>query len=94
MVNLQVLSESGASPRIQKDARTVLSLLQKGRHWVLCCLLMSNVVVNETLPIFLDEIMPGGGFLAVASSSVLIVIFGGEHKPLKPRAPAVRSKLN
>lgn len=43
-----VLSSSG-SEREQKDALQVLTLLNRGRHWVLVCLLLSNVVVNESL---------------------------------------------
>ena len=48
MVNLQVMSTSG-SEREKKDAIKVLRLLERGRHWVLVCLLLSNVVVNESL---------------------------------------------
>lgn len=48
MINLQVLSSSG-SERERKDALKVLHLLEDRRHWVLVCLLLSNVVVNESL---------------------------------------------
>lgn len=47
-VNLKVLAASG-SPQDRADARRVLSLLSHGRHFVLVCLLLSNVIVNETL---------------------------------------------
>ncbi|GAA5868742.1 hypothetical protein JCM1840_004378 [Sporobolomyces johnsonii] len=73
--NLQVLAASGP-PQDRQDARKVLSLLSHGRHFVLVCLLLSNVIVNETLPVFLDSITGGSGFIAVAVSSALIVIFG------------------
>ncbi|GAA6016941.1 hypothetical protein JCM10207_007855 [Rhodosporidiobolus poonsookiae] len=73
--NLQVLALSGP-PAAQRDARRVLALLAHGRHFVLCTLLLSNVVVNETLPVFLDSLTGGGGLLAVIISSALIVIFG------------------
>ncbi|KDN42403.1 DUF21-domain-containing protein [Tilletiaria anomala UBC 951] len=73
MVNLQVLSTSG-TPDEQNHARKVLNLLEKGRHWVLVVLLLGNVIVNETLPIFLSDF--GGGIAAVLSSTLLIVIFG------------------
>ena len=43
-----VLAASGP-PRDRKDAQRVLSLLSHGRHFVLVCLLLSNVIVNETL---------------------------------------------
>ncbi|KAI5840623.1 hypothetical protein BZA05DRAFT_345251, partial [Tricharina praecox] len=46
-----------------------------GKHWVLVTLLLSNVITNETLPIVLDRSL-GGGWPAVLSSTVLIVIFG------------------
>ncbi|BGP56244.1 cell agglutination protein Mam3 [Rhodotorula sphaerocarpa] len=74
LVNLQVLSTSGDEQE-QKDASKVMRLLERGRHWVLVVLLLSNVVVNESLPIFLDSIL-GGGLGAVILSTTLIVIFG------------------
>ncbi|GAA5837709.1 hypothetical protein JCM9279_006840 [Rhodotorula babjevae] len=74
-MNLQVLAASGP-PRDRADAQKVLSLLSYGRHFVLVCLLLSNVVVNETLPVFLDSLTGGGGVLAVVISSAAIVIFG------------------
>ncbi|KAE8218568.1 hypothetical protein CF319_g7578 [Tilletia indica] len=72
-INLQVLSTSGTAKE-QKNALKVLRLLEKGRHWVLVVLLLGNVIVNETLPVFLSDF--GGGIAAVLSSTVLIVIFG------------------
>lgn len=73
MVNLQVLSSSGNAEE-RRNANTVLRLLERGRHWVLVVLLLGNVIVNETLPIFLSEF--GSGLSAVIVSTVLIVIFG------------------
>lgn len=73
MVNLQVLASSG-SDKERKHATKVLKLLEKGRHWVLVVLLLGNVIVNETLPVFLSDF--GGGLAAVLSSTLLIVIFG------------------
>ncbi|KWU46184.1 hypothetical protein RHOSPDRAFT_8715, partial [Rhodotorula sp. JG-1b] len=70
-----VLAASGP-PRDRKDAQRVLSLLSHGRHFVLVCLLLSNVIVNETLPVFLDSLTGGGGLIAVLISSASIVIFG------------------
>lgn len=43
-----VLSTSGDEQE-QKDASKVMRLLERGRHWVLVVLLLSNVVVNESL---------------------------------------------
>ncbi|KAK4162871.1 putative transporter [Cladorrhinum sp. PSN259] len=59
----------------QRNAKRVYNLLQRGKHWVLVTLLLSNVIVNETLPVVLDRCL-GGGIAAVVGSTVLIVIFG------------------
>ncbi|KAF2791446.1 DUF21-domain-containing protein [Melanomma pulvis-pyrius CBS 109.77] len=73
-IYLQVLAASGEGTE-RKNAAKVLKLLKKGKHWVLVTLLLSNVITNETLPIVLDRSL-GGGWPAVLSSTVLIVIFG------------------
>lgn len=72
--NLQVMVQSGSESE-KENAKRVLGLLNKGKYWVLVTLLLSNVIVNETLPIVLDSIL-GGGWLAVLLSTALIVIFG------------------
>ncbi|TVY30497.1 Protein MAM3 [Lachnellula hyalina] len=73
-INLEVIQSSGdGKERIH--AAKVLRLLKRGKHWVLVTLLLSNVITNETLPIVLDRSL-GGGWPAVVSSTVLIVIFG------------------
>lgn len=69
-VYLQVIATSGEGKE-QRHAQKVLYLLQKGKHWVLVTLLLSNVIVNETLPIVLDRSL-GGGWPAVLGSTVLI----------------------
>lgn len=69
MVNLEVLASSGDA--IENQARRVLRLLSRGKHWVLVTLLLGNVVVNEALPIVLDQSL-GGGWIAVVGSTVLI----------------------
>ena len=43
-----MLSTSGTEQE-QRDAKKVIKLLERGRHWVLVVLLLSNVVVNESL---------------------------------------------
>ncbi|KAI0998033.1 hypothetical protein K3495_g10157 [Podosphaera aphanis] len=73
-VYLQVIATSGEGKE-QRYAQSVYKLLQRGKHWVLVTLLLSNVIVNETLPIVLDRSL-GGGWPAVLGSTVLIVIFG------------------
>lgn len=70
---LQVTAISGEGEERQ-NAQIVLSLLNRGRHWVLVTLLLGNVITNETLPIVLDKDISGGS--AVLMSTVLIVIFG------------------
>ncbi|KAJ1324920.1 metal transporter CNNM [Microdochium nivale] len=73
-IYLQVLSTDPEEPQ-RKNAKRVLDLLKRGKHWVLVTLLLSNVIVNETLPVVLDRCF-GGGVAAVVGSTVLIVIFG------------------
>ncbi|KIY67221.1 DUF21-domain-containing protein [Cylindrobasidium torrendii FP15055 ss-10] len=74
-MHLRVLSTSSDDPKEKSNAKKVLKLLQRGRHWVLVVLLLGNVIVNESLPIFLDSAI-GGGIAAVAISTTAIVIFG------------------
>ncbi|KAJ8093174.1 hypothetical protein PM082_020659 [Marasmius tenuissimus] len=74
-LHLRVLSSSSDDPKEKKNAAKVLNLMKKGRHWVLVVLLLSNVIINESLPIFLDSAI-GGGIAAVAISTTAIVIFG------------------
>ncbi|KAL1610772.1 cell agglutination protein Mam3 [Paraconiothyrium brasiliense] len=73
-IYLQVIASSGEGSE-RNHAKRVLRLLKRGKHWVLVTLLLSNVITNETLPIVLDRSL-GGGWPAVLSSTVLIVIFG------------------
>ncbi|KII86274.1 hypothetical protein PLICRDRAFT_177845 [Plicaturopsis crispa FD-325 SS-3] len=86
-LHLRVLATSSDDPKEKKDAATVLKLMQKGRHWVLVVLLLGNVIVNESLPIFLDSAL-GGGIAAVVISTTAIVIFG-----IIPQAASVRYGL-
>ncbi|ORE12911.1 DUF21-domain-containing protein [Rhizopus microsporus] len=73
--HLQVMVETGSESE-KKHALQVLKLLDKGKYWVLVTLLLSNVIVNETLPIVLDSLIGGGGIWAILISTALIVIFG------------------
>lgn len=73
-IYLKVISSSGTAQE-QRLSRKVLALINRGKHWVLVTLLLSNVITNETLPIVLDRCL-GGGWQAVFCSTVLIVIFG------------------
>jgi metal transporter CNNM len=76
-VYLQVIATSGDGKE-QKHAQRVYRLLKRGKHWVLVTLLLSNVIVNETLPIVLDRSL-GGGWPAVLGSTVLIGKSGGKY---------------
>lgn len=73
-VYLKVISSSGTENE-KKCSNKVLALLSRGKHWLLVTLLLSNVITNETLPVILDRLL-GGGFAAVFSSTIAIVIFG------------------
>ncbi|KAF7349849.1 hypothetical protein MVEN_01285400 [Mycena venus] len=72
-LHLRVLATSSADEDEKKNAKMVLQLMQNGRHWVLVVLLLANVIVNESLPIFLDNAI-GGGFAAVALSTTAIAV--------------------
>jgi metal transporter CNNM len=67
---LQVISGDATEPQ-HKNAKRVLQLLEQGKHWVLVTLLLSNAIVNESLPLVLDRIF-GGGIAAVVGSTILI----------------------
>lgn len=69
-IYLQVMETSGEGSE-RRHAHRVHNLLKRGKHWVLVTLLLSNVIVNETLPIILDRAL-GGGVGAVVGSTVLI----------------------
>ncbi|KAI0894583.1 DUF21-domain-containing protein [Annulohypoxylon nitens] len=86
-IYLQVISLDLEEPQ-RKNAKRVHDLLKKGKHWVLVTLLLSNVIVNETLPVVLDRCF-GGGVAAVVGSTVLIVIFG----EILPQSVCVRYGL-
>jgi len=85
---LHVIAHSGEGSE-KKHAKKVQGLLKHGKHWVLVTLLLSNVITNETLPIVLDRSL-GGGWPAVVSSTVLIVIFG----EIVPQSICVRYGLS
>ncbi|KAI5118662.1 hypothetical protein M0805_001035 [Coniferiporia weirii] len=74
-LHLRVLAMASDEELERRNAAKVLKLLRKGRHWVLVVLLLGNVIVNESLPIFLDSAI-GGGVAAVVISTALIVVFG------------------
>ncbi|KAF8990289.1 DUF21-domain-containing protein [Cyathus striatus] len=70
-LHLRVLAASSDDPKEKRNAKKVLKLMEKGRHWVLVVLLLGNVIINESLPIFLDSAI-GGGIAAIAISTTAI----------------------
>ncbi|KAG1849355.1 hypothetical protein C8R48DRAFT_614271 [Suillus tomentosus] len=73
-LHLRVLATSSEEKTERTNAQIVLNLMQRGRHWVLVVLLLGNVIINESLPIFLDSAI-GGGLLAIVISATAIVVF-------------------
>jgi len=71
--NLQVLINSGDEK--QQKYATRIRPIRKNGHLLLVTLLLSNTIVNETLPILLDDVA-GQGVTAIIISTVLVVIFG------------------
>ncbi|KAG8913523.1 hypothetical protein FRC01_004496 [Tulasnella sp. 417] len=74
-LHLRVLANAANDPKERANAEAVLSLMEKGKHWILVTLLLCNIVINESLPIFLDSEI-GGGIAAIFISTATIVIFG------------------
>ncbi|KAF8190067.1 hypothetical protein BJ912DRAFT_965635 [Pholiota molesta] len=85
-LHLRVLATSSEDLTEKKNAQKVLKLMQKGRHWVLVVLLLGNVIINESLPIFLDSAL-GGGVAAIVISTIAIGI-------IIPQAISVRYGLS
>ncbi|CAG8640569.1 2136_t:CDS:2 [Paraglomus brasilianum] len=71
--NLHILATSG-DPKQRKYAARIQPIRENG-HLLLVTLLLANVIVNETLPIIMDDLI-GEGLIAILISSALIVIFG------------------
>jgi hypothetical protein len=69
---LKILQTAGNSNE-QKYARAVLPVRQYG-NFLLCTLLLGNVLVNNTLTIFLDDLT--SGLVAIIGSTAAIVVFG------------------
>lgn len=65
--------ELSAEPVDQHNAKKVIALLKRGKHWILVALLLGNAITSEALPVVLDQFLDGG--LAVLASTALVVIF-------------------
>ncbi|KAH0838815.1 hypothetical protein J3R83DRAFT_7218 [Lanmaoa asiatica] len=74
-LHLRVLATSSEDLVEKKNAQKVLNLMHKGRHWVLVVSALASLflIINESLPIFLDGAI-GGGIAAVAISTTAIAI--------------------
>lgn len=72
-MELRIVQSCGTEKE-KKYARKIEPIRRKG-NYLLCSLLLGNVLVNTTLTILLDD-LTNSGFGAVAASTVGIVIFG------------------
>jgi len=60
----------------EKSYAKAIMPIRKMGNFLLCSLLLGNVLVNNTLTIFLDTLTGGGGLIAVIGSTFCIVVFG------------------
>lgn len=72
LVDLEVISKSGR-PQDRKHASKILPVV-KNQHLLLCTLLIGNSLAMESLPIFLDKLVPP--WAAILLSVTLILMFG------------------
>ncbi|XP_061586599.1 metal transporter CNNM4 isoform X2 [Cololabis saira] len=72
-MELRIVQSCGTDKE-KKYARKIEPIRRKG-NYLLCSLLLGNVLVNTTLTILLDDLI-GSGIGAVVASTVGIVIFG------------------
>ncbi|XP_061589986.1 metal transporter CNNM4 isoform X2 [Cololabis saira] len=72
-MELRIVQSCGTTKE-KKYARKIEPIRSKG-NYLLCSLLLGNVLVNTTLTILLDDLI-GSGLGAVVASTVGIVIFG------------------
>ena len=71
-LQLEIKLENGTPEEIE-DAKRILPILER-KHLLIATLLLSNALAMESLPIFLDAIMPAS--LAIIISTTVVLIFG------------------
>ena len=71
---LQIVINCGSETE-REYARAILPVRKMG-NYLLCSILLGNVLVNNSLTIVLDTMTGGGGALAVVFATLAIVIFG------------------
>jgi len=71
-LQLEIQLENG-TPEEVEDAKRIMPILER-KHLMLATLLLSNALAMESLPIFLDAIMPAS--LAIIISTTVVLIFG------------------
>lgn len=72
MNELQVISRCGSETE-KRYARLIEPVRRRG-NYLLCTILFSNVLVNSTIAVFLEELT--SGLIAVMTSTIFIVMFG------------------
>nr|XP_033805967.1 metal transporter CNNM4 isoform X2 [Geotrypetes seraphini] len=72
-IELRIVQKCGTEKE-KRYAKKIEPIRRKG-NYLLCSLLLGNVLVNTTLTILLDDLI-GSGFVAVIASTIGIVIFG------------------
>nr|GLL48845.1 DUF21 domain-containing protein At1g47330-like isoform X1 [Ipomoea trifida] len=70
LVDLEVLSKSGR-PRDRTHATKILPVVKR-QHLLLCTLLIANGLAMESLPIFLDSLLPSWAAILVSITLVLM----------------------
>ena len=70
---LNIMIASGTA-REKQYAKTIMPLRKRG-NFLLCTILLGNVLVNNCLTILLDD-LTGSGWMAIVGATLAIVIFG------------------
>lgn len=70
---LKIIMKSGK--KRQRWYAQIIFQVRKHGNYLLCTLLLGNVLMNSTLTVILDSVLPSGIY-AVVASTIIIVIFG------------------